>query len=31
VHPDAIARLVALPPRSQLATFSAVPPSSLRH
>ncbi len=31
VHPDAIARLVALPPRSQLATFSAVPPSGLRH
>src|SRR6267378_1410718 len=28
VHPDAIARLVALPPRSQLTTFSAVPPSS---
>src|SRR6267378_3240994 len=31
VHPDAIARLVALPPRSQLVRFSAVPPSGLRH
>ena len=31
VHPDAIARLVALPPRSQLAPFSPVPPSGLRH
>jgi EAL domain-containing protein (putative c-di-GMP-specific phosphodiesterase class I) len=31
VHPDAIARLVALPPPSQLATFTAVPPSGLRH